>query len=109
MLSRCCFCYMCLHDEKADFSAYWSMKIRGLFSVRRKYLDSAEAKEEKTPALMVNMEKSIAEQEEQLLLMKMERQLEMSERAQAAKEAGKVPFTPAEEVEYDMQAASSGL
>jgi len=100
--------------EKADFSAYWSMKVRGLFSERRKYLDSAEKQaEEGPPEVLVKLEEAIEQKSADLRQMKMANQESKAEQAEAsaatARAAGQEQLTPAEHAVLDVQAARDSL
>ncbi len=51
--------------NKADFSAYWSLKVRNFFSARRQYLEGAEQqKVERRPEILDRLDAEIAKQAE---------------------------------------------
>lgn len=53
-------------QQKADFSAYWSAKVRSLFSARRAYLESAEEGKGKEPESLRRLNEAIEQQREQV-------------------------------------------
>jgi len=48
--------------RKADFSAYWSLKVRQWFSSRRDYLEGAESQPDKQPELLRKLSEAIEQQ-----------------------------------------------
>lgn len=50
---------------KADFSAYWSMRVREFFSARRQYLEGAKRKEIVEPDALIELGQRVEEMERQ--------------------------------------------
>mmetsp|Transcript_16526 Transcript_16526/g.35749 ORF Transcript_16526/g.35749 Transcript_16526/m.35749 type:complete len:326 (+) Transcript_16526:103-1080(+) len=107
--------------RKADFSAYWSLKIRELFSSRRKYLEEVSKKNMPEPEFLKKMQKQIdVEQaevdklgEEQQLLQRIKYLNDQDLEKEAIEEARKIA-KPLEDVLFSgkgapqRQAADSG-
>lgn len=53
------------NPNKADFSAYWSLKFREFFSKRRQYLELSR-KSQEPPEIFRKLDEQIALQEEKL-------------------------------------------
>lgn len=59
------------NPNKADFSAYWSLKFREFFSKRRQYLELSRKRQE-PPAIFQKIDEQIKVQEEKLEAARMQ-------------------------------------
>lgn len=78
--------------KKADFSAYWSLKVRQWFSARKDYLEGSEEQRGKRPEILKKLDEAIVEKQQEMdRLNDAERQVRMAQAArdvQADKLAG---------------------
>lgn len=115
--------------RKADFSAYWSLKVREWFSSRRGYLDGAEATPvdlNKPPEWLAKLEEAAKEARAELDEAIEAKHAERMEHAATSAESGKVlsmlekamskpgappmrKMSPMEQVEMDAQMARAYL
>lgn len=91
--------------RKADFSAYWSLKVRQWFSARRDYLEGAESQRDKQPEVLKKLGEAIEDQSAAVRDMentrhkkRMEQAASDMERARQADEAASKLLQPLEKV-----------
>eukprot|EP00879_Flechtneria_rotunda_P004925 GHRR01005199.1.p1 GENE.GHRR01005199.1~~GHRR01005199.1.p1 ORF type:complete len:302 (+),score=81.01 GHRR01005199.1:600-1505(+) len=66
------------NPNKADFSAYWSLKFREFFSKRRQYLQLARKRQE-PPEIIKQLDEQIKQQEDKLEAARQQRRLQRLE------------------------------
>jgi hypothetical protein len=97
--------------NKADFSAYWSMKVRQFFSARRQYLEGADKKSEVDPMAetIQQLSEAAQQQQQQLDELKMERRAQKLQWEQEQVAAGTLKLTSADQAAIDVEQARTYL